>query len=370
MFAADIIRDIPAGAGIGPASVEIYTYGSPDALVTTITSHDGTGGGTFPGKPKGYWELKRNGNLAPWYWKVVSGGVTRIHSNWSTGPARTFNIGEHHIFDRVLGDGVVPDYASELAVVPWGGGTRGVEVGTGAAVVQGVGFVNYGTGFSPVEQFALSANGAGSARIDVVVLRVRPEGSNTNPGQSLLAVVEGTAGAGVPALTNTANTVEFALAQVTVDPGVTSITSGKIADVRGFRATTLVRQPVVKDAKRIDATSNTDVTSTTGQEIGDVATSIVLLNGVVYDVFAQAFVRCKRGSASEVGIAPYIDGSANAAPFAHHDSADDALLSNEHYRAVTGTGGSISCGCLIKRVGSGTATYRQRHFFVRAFPRS
>lgn len=114
-----------------------------------------------------------------------------------------------------------------------GTGTRVVKVRANKrAILRGWGWAS---GTSDISMASLAANGAGSDRIDTVVLRFSRATYTV-----VLAVVQGTAGAGAPAITQSvteplsSGTFEIPLATVTVTPGATTISSGQVTNVAWY----------------------------------------------------------------------------------------------------------------------------------------
>lgn len=108
------------------------------------------------------------------------------------------------------------------------GGMR-VFVQPGFAIVRGHAYNS-----TAVEQLTIS-NSGGTARTDRVVLRLDPTANSI-----VLAVITGTPGAGLPALTQTDTGIyELLLADVTVGVSVTNIAPAAVADRRTFGGVTV-----------------------------------------------------------------------------------------------------------------------------------
>lgn len=93
-----------------------------------------------------------------------------------------------------------------------------------------------GTGYTEPAQltFTVPANGAGSARTDLMVLRLDPAASPTI-NRVVPLLVAGTPGAGAPAVTRTSAGVwELPLARVAVAAGAVNIAAAAVTDVREF----------------------------------------------------------------------------------------------------------------------------------------
>lgn len=126
---------------------------------------------------------------------------------------------------RELQDSGVADiYGGTGFRVTGGGGGMAVQVQPGFSIVRG-----HAIASTAVETVTIAASGT-AARIDRVVLRMNP---TTNLGS--LAVVQGTAGSGTPALTQTDSGIyEIGLAKVTVQANVTTIDASMVLDDRTF----------------------------------------------------------------------------------------------------------------------------------------
>lgn len=125
---------------------------------------------------------------------------------------------------RGLGSGLVGSTSDTSVVYADGTGTRVVKIRAGKrAVVRGVAWYS---GAADTSLPSLAENTSGSTRIDRVVLRL-----TKSTGVVAETVLQGTAGAGAPALTadnGTTGTWDLPLAQITVDSGATAIASNKV----------------------------------------------------------------------------------------------------------------------------------------------
>jgi hypothetical protein len=123
-----------------------------------------------------------------------------------------------------LGTGVIKnDPLGELAVFGDSSGMQ-VKVPAGKAWIEGHFFQSDAQVTLPI-----AANATGSTRIDRVIVDL-DKGANT----IALAVLQGVAGGGAPALTQTFNRWQLPLAQVTVGAGVALITAGNVTDERKY----------------------------------------------------------------------------------------------------------------------------------------
>jgi len=137
-------------------------------------------------------------------------------------PDRTYNANDIALFDQgVFSDGVL---ASDNQLAVTAGTGMHTEMDTGFAVVRGRRYYN-----DAAMTFTHDPADGVLHRIDRIVLR------ESVANRSLTSVLlKGTAGASPvePALTNTTDVREIAVARVLVSAGVTSITSDKITDER------------------------------------------------------------------------------------------------------------------------------------------
>lgn len=105
-------------------------------------------------------------------------------------------------------------------------GTRALRVAVGTAQVCGVTVTN-----DAVASFTLAANSSGSARFDVIVLRVTWSGATSTAD---LYARQGSSG-GPPSLTrNVGSVYEFPLAVVRVGASASTISSGDVYDIRTY----------------------------------------------------------------------------------------------------------------------------------------
>ena len=129
--------------------------------------------------------------------------------------------------------------------------------------------------------------------------------------------------------------------------------------------------PVSSIVRREDPTDEDIASSTTGTTVVDLTTTITLEADIIYDIRARGWLQGKISSLGQTWqIAPYINGTGNAAEYMRSDSEDFMALENVHVLdGVTGMGAAINCGLLIK-VSGAVATYSTGYFFVEAVPRS
>lgn len=118
----------------------------------------------------------------------------------------------------IISNGV---YTTELTA-SGDNGNMSVTVGTGRAWINGYMYSN-----DADMTLALAAADGVLSRTDLVVLRL-----NMTNRQIALAIVQGTFGGGVPAITRTADIYELELAKIAVAAGTTAITQAMITDTR------------------------------------------------------------------------------------------------------------------------------------------
>jgi len=125
--------------------------------------------------------------------------------------------------NRFRNTGVLPEVGSKLVVTAPGGMV--VSVADGEAMVEGFHYKNTAS-----LSLAIANNSSGSQRIDRVVLRL-----NRTSNSLAVAILQGTPGGGVPALTQIAGgTYELLLADITVNTGVLAIADDMILNYTTF----------------------------------------------------------------------------------------------------------------------------------------
>jgi hypothetical protein len=141
------------------------------------------------------------------------------------------------ITDAVGTSGVVSRAATNFNVQAQGTPDMTVKVKTGRAYLKGSNGNAYPVISDADTSVAISSNGSGSNRVDAVVLYIDKSASANSDATNVakLAVVQGTTSApsdGTVQSSVGASNPFLRLANVTVGSGVTSITSGNIADTR------------------------------------------------------------------------------------------------------------------------------------------
>lgn len=134
-----------------------------------------------------------------------------------------------HIFKTMFTDGVAPNYASDLEVVPQSPEDMSVRVRDGASFSDGKFFELTG---GP-DTVSITTADSSNDRIDRIIIQV-----HYNDRRIYLKSKDGTAGTDPtpPSLQRDASIYEISLAQVYVAAGTSSITSGDITDERADRS--------------------------------------------------------------------------------------------------------------------------------------
>lgn len=347
------VRDYPAGTGASGVTVTFKLHDDDSTIDTDTTDAAGRA------------ELVTNGSPGPFYWEADTGDVVRVGSTQSYGSGGAYSTYELVYALRVLGNGVIQDYGGELEVTYDAAGLD-LDVASGGVVVQGIPAI-----FAAVTDHTVtSTRDATHPKACYLVVEVTGAGE-AEEGKAEIVDVCGTAAASpaLPSLTQTEALYQYPLATFTL-PNTGSTTLDDVTDARTYIPT---RNPVVSDiAQRTDPESETTTTSTTGATISglELSTEIVLLADVIYDIEAIAQVTARISSAaSQVQIAPFINGTGNVGTYIGSNATDDTLLANAHTLTVTGTGAAVSCGVRWKVTG-GTATATTGFLLVSARPRS
>lgn len=159
-----------------------------------------------------------------------------------------------------LRNGVIAAQLNQLEVFADSTGMQ-VKARSGQGWVQGHFFES-----DAEETLNIGLNGSGNARVDRVVLRL-----DTTANTVDLVVLQGTAGLGAPALTQTASLWEEPLAQVSVASGAATIAAGDVTDERSFTGAAAT----LKDFDQKSRTSDSSSSSTTWANVST-AIDIVL----------------------------------------------------------------------------------------------
>lgn len=219
MIIRGIIRTVATGNPV-PDGTEVELRRHVDnSLITTLA----TVGGMY--------EYVHNGSPGPYYVRVDLDDPQEVHisSSQVVGMSGPIDIGGLHLYFRLWRDGYIPNVMEQGSVFASGAGME-VTVRSGVHLIKGVlydqpGHVNL-TIEPPDSQ----------ARIDTVVIEVMRPGSGIDvEGRTRLVVKKGVPSSTpvAPGLTQTSNGVwEHPIANVTVDPAVSSIASNKVTDRR------------------------------------------------------------------------------------------------------------------------------------------
>lgn len=141
-------------------------------------------------------------------------------AQWQQMYARMIGTGAENV-----NRGVIRGVLSELEVIANTPADTTVIVEPGSALVQGIFYLNDAN-----KSVSIAANASGSVRIDIIVLEADYTAQTVR-----IAVVQGTPGAGVPNLTQTAATLwQIPLAYLTLASGYVSIASTAITDMRHY----------------------------------------------------------------------------------------------------------------------------------------
>lgn len=222
--------------------------------------------------------------------------------------------------------GVLRGVDNELAVTASSPADTNVNVGTGAAHVDGAWAYNNAS-----KTVAIAANASGSTRIDIIVLVM-----DTTAQTISVAVVQGTPAAGLPSLTQTALIYQIPLAYLTLASGFTSITSAMITDMREYA--------------NIPANVGVDVTNSSGAALDSGSAVIWLAAGG-----AAINTTTTEGSSNIAGV---VEGRiANAASGRIITHGITSIICDE----------SVSAGELLEL--STTAGQAQQRYVGRAFAR-
>lgn len=160
--------------------------------------------------------------------------------------------------------GVLRGVDNELAVTASSPADTNVNINTGAASVRGIFYLNNASVVVP-----LTSNSSGSVRIDIIALEADYTAQTVR-----ITVVQGTPGAGVPALTQSVGSIwQIPLAYITLASGFTSIATSAITDLREYaNIPSAVGQNVTNDSAVTleigsvviwDSAGNADINTTT-----------------------------------------------------------------------------------------------------------
>jgi hypothetical protein len=354
------IRTYPGGAASVGLTVSIKRE-SDDTEITTDTTD-----------AEGQWQYSADGSPGPWYWTATDAAedpdVIRAGSSKSYGTGGAYSLYELAYALRVMGDGVIEGFLNELEVTYDAAGLD-LDINTGGVLAAGVPAIFYGaTDFTDV-----GIRDATHPKACYLVVEVTPPGQ-AEEGKAELASVCGTAAASpaLPTLTNDETLRQIALASYRL-PNTSSTTLTDLVDLRSYLLDPDARNPIVTGlAERTDPAVEATTTSTTGADATWVAGSpnTTLLDGVVYDIDAIAFVVGKVTAGQSWSISPYIGSTSQLASYVSATNEEYMGLMNVHSRTgIVGDGSALNNGLRIK-VSGGTMTYQVGFLQVRAVPRS
>jgi len=218
MLIRGYIRRVDDGSAVPDGTAVAIRRHVDDSLISTAV----TVGGMY--------ELVLNGSPGPYYIRAAIADEVHISSSKVVGMSGPLDVGNLPLYFRGLwSDGYIAGFLNESSVYSSGAGMA-VLVRSGVHLVKGVLYDQPGE-----ESLTIDAPDT-QPRIDTVVIEVMVPGSGPDvEGRTRLVVKKGTPAASpvAPSLTQTTGGIwEHPLANITVDPGVSSIASNKVADVR------------------------------------------------------------------------------------------------------------------------------------------
>jgi hypothetical protein len=228
----DYIRDY-TGGGINGATYQIIRLFDDTVITSGTTASDTDPNTALAGMlAKDETTLGYAGPLK-YVATDASSGAVRVHTSKSigiVGPWRTIDVPRAW---RSFGTGVMPGILSEFAVTTNGANMQ-ISVASGAAIVA---MGQYALVYSwPATQILTGVANGSNPRISTVALRFYPPGVEQE-GRVDLVLLPGTAAASPAAdgLTQDLATYwEFAIADVRINAGVTSIAADKVTDRRTY----------------------------------------------------------------------------------------------------------------------------------------
>jgi hypothetical protein len=227
------------------------------------------------------------------------------------------------VFDSIICvEGVVNHAGGDLLVTPVGGASVNVSVAAGSAWIQGD--LNGAQGIYHVTNNAakvmtISANGAGSARTDLIIASVYDSQYIGGVDQWALEVVQGVAGGGVPAVPLSTRSGYIILGEVTVP--ATGGTPSTVDDGARQSMSTCGAFPYVvlraTAPTSVPDGAETQIELSTIEHTDDaffdtsVPDQVTILQPGLYDVWAEVEVDTG-GVAADVRIIVYNDATAVA----------------------------------------------------------
>lgn len=217
MMIRGYIREVSTGNAVPDGTeVEIRRHVDNSLIATVITSG-------------GMYELFTDGSPGPYFVRAVIADEVHISSSTVVGMSGPMDIGGLHLYFRLWRDGYIPNVLEQGSVFSNGAGMQ-VTVRSGVHLVRGVLYDQPGHVNLPIDP------PDSQPRIDTVVVEVMRPGSGVFvEGRTRLVVKKGVPAETpvAPSLTQTSGGIwEHPLANVTVDPAVSSIASNKVTDRR------------------------------------------------------------------------------------------------------------------------------------------
>ncbi len=198
------LRATPGAAGISGIGMQAYHDRPGDALHNVAIA-----GWTALTGADGQWSFQADGCVGPHSWANAApyDGKTRRQSSRAGGMMGAVQVLELPYLLGAIGSGVSANVLN--ALLPAAGAGLTVTVGTGAALVKEIGYVNY-----VLDTLTFVAPVANS-RIDTIVIEVARLGQ-LDEGRSELKVIAGTPAAApvAPVLTQTAAVWQLPIADV------------------------------------------------------------------------------------------------------------------------------------------------------------
>lgn len=246
--------------------------------------------------------------------------------------------------------GVIREVENRLAVTPNSPTAKNVLVDTGAAVVQGGWYHN-----DAQETVTIAANVSGSTRIDIIVL------SSDYVAQEIrLAVVQGTAGAGFPAISQIAGVLwQIPLAYITLASGYSTVTASMITDWREYAN--------IPSALGVDCLNGDVVTMEVGTVVipgngtSNQLQRTLSVASLVGGVIERRVLENENGRMLISGIVPVLCSVSVAA-------GDGLIPSSTAGQAMIGTGHRQFGYVLVANSGAGTNCLAFIHCFPRTIP--
>ena len=292
------VRTVKTGNPVPDGTeVEIRRHIDSSLIATVVT----TGG---------IYEYFMNGSPGPYYVRVAIEDEVHISSSQVVGMSGPLDVGGLPLYFRLWNDGYISDVLEESSVFASGSGMQ-VTVRSGAHLVRGVLYDQQG-------HVNLAVDAADSQpRIDTVVIETMQPGSGRDvEGRTRLVVKKGAPAATptAPSLTQTTGGIwEHPIANVRIDPAVSSVASNKVTDRRipsnvkitdGYISTAMLADDAVTNAKLANSavgTENIQNKVVTRSKIADKdITHHQILNGTIIEslIGAQAVTTGKIASSA------------------------------------------------------------------------